>query len=192
MADSSSSYGNFGSLASDQYTKVFSSDTRQVHASEQYADYSFIAVLGLAQRLGVGFLPITWQIALGRMGKGGQGGINEALVNVQTSFAFKLFNRSQQHPFRAIAQEIVVLSHPIVRKHEHIITLEGICWDIPEDDQAWPVLVFQKSHFGDLYDFTKRERFQSLSVEDKLNLCADIGIAIRDMHHNGNTFHSES
>ena len=192
MTDSSSSYGNFSSLASDYYTKVFASGARPVHASEQYADYGFIAVLGLAQRMGVRFLPITWQTALGRIGKGGQAGINEALANIQTSFAFKLLHRPQQHPFKVIAQEIVVLSHPVVRKHEHIVTLEGICWDIPEDDQVWPVLVFQKSHFGDLCKLSKLKRFKDLLIEDKLSLCADIGIAIRDMHHNSNIPHSKS
>jgi Protein tyrosine and serine/threonine kinase len=187
MTDRSSSFfSDSSSLASDYNTKVFGSSARLVHASEQYAEYGFIAVLGLAQRLHVRFLPITWQAALDQIGKGGQARINEALVNVQTSFAFKLFNRPQQHPLSEIAQEMVVLSHPMVRKHEHIVTLEGICWDIPEDDQVWPVLVFQKSHLGDLYHFAKLERFKDLSIEERLNLCADIGIAIRDMHRNGN------
>ena len=115
------------SLASDSNTKIFGSSARPVHASNQYADYNFIAVLGLAQRLRIRFLPITWQAALGRVGKGGQAGIHQALINVQTSFAFKLFQRPQQHPFREIAQEMMALSHPVMRKHEHIITLEGIC-----------------------------------------------------------------
>ena len=68
---------------------------------------------------------------------------------------------------------MVALSHPVVRKHEHIVILEGICWDIPEDDQVWPVLVFQKSHHGDLHNFAKRKRFEELSIEDRSNLCTD-------------------
>ena len=180
--------GGFDSLASDPSTKKFGSSARPVYASEQYADYGFIAMLGLAQRLHVPFLPITWQAPLGQMGKGGQAGINEAFVNAQISFAFKLFHRPQQYPFREIAQEMVVLSHPMVRQHKHIITLGGICWDIPEDNQVWPILVFEKSHLGDLYRFARLERFKDLSIEDKLNLCADIGLAIRDMHRNGKLF----
>lgn len=185
MTDRSSSF--FSSLASDYNTKVFDSSVRPVRASEQYAEYGFIAVLGLAQRLHVRFLPIQWQKALGQIGKGGQAAINEALINLQMSFAFKLFKyRPPQYPFREITQEMAVLCHPVVRKHEHIVRLEGICWDISEDDSVWPVLVFQKSQFGDLHDsFAKWQRFKNLSIEDKLNLCADVGIAIRDMHHNG-------
>ncbi|KAL8904836.1 MAG: hypothetical protein Q9171_006900 [Xanthocarpia ochracea] len=186
MADQLSNFlGGFSSLASDSNTKIFTSSARPVHASEQYADYDFISLLGLAQRLHVGFLPIIWQAPLGQMGKGGQAGINEALANIQTSFAFKLFNRPQQHPLREVTQEIVALSHPVIRKHEYIVTLEGICWDIPEDDHVWPVLVFEKSHLGDLHSFAKREIFKDLSIEDRLNLCANVGIAIRDMHSNG-------
>ena len=180
--------GGFSSLASDFNTKILSSSARPVHASEQYADYDFIALLGLVQRLHIGFLPIIWQAPLGQTGRGGQAGINEALANIQKSFAFKLFSRPQQYAFREVIQEIVALSHPVIRKHEYIVTLEGICWDIPKDDHVWPVLVFEKSHLGDLHSFAKRERFKNLSIEDKVNLCADIGIAIRDMHSNGIVF----
>ena len=181
--------GGFDSLASDPSTKKFGSSARPVYASEQYADYGFIALLGLAQRLHVRFLPITWQAPLGQMGKSGQAGIKEALANAQISFAFKLFNHPQQHPYREIAQEMVVLSHPIVQQHKYIITLEGICWDIPEDSQVWPVLVFEKCYLGDLHRFARLERFKDLSVEDILNLCADVGLAIRDMHRNGKMFY---
>ena len=177
--------GGFSSLASDLNTKILSPSARPVHASEQYADYDFIAFLGLAQRLHVGFLPITWQAPLGQMGRGGQAGINEALANIQTSFAFKLFKHPQEHPFREVAQEIVALSHPVVQKHEYIVTLEGICWDVPENDHVWPVLVFEKSYLGDLHSFAKQEKFRNLSIEDRLNLCANVGIAVRDMHLNG-------
>ena len=189
MTDRSLGFSSgFDSLASNPSTKKFGSSAKPVHASEKYADYGFIALLGLAQRLHVRFLPITWQAPLGQIGKGGQAGINEALANAQISFAFKLFDRPQQHPFREIAQEMVVLSHPTVRQHEHIVTLEGICWDIPEDNQVWPVLVFEKSHLGDLHRFAGLESFKDLSIEDKLKLCANIGLAIRDMHGNGNMF----
>ena len=106
--------GGFDSLASDPSTKKFGSSARPVYASEQYADYGFIAMLGLAQRLHVRFLPITWQAPLGHIGKGGQAVINEASANTQISFAFKLFDRPQEHLLREITQEIVVLSHPMI------------------------------------------------------------------------------
>lgn len=84
---------------------------------------------------------------------------------------------------------MAVLGHPAIREHKHIVRLEGICWDIPSDDEVRPILVFQKTHLGDLQRFVKLERFKNLSIKDRLNLCADIGIAIRDMHHIGSVLY---
>jgi hypothetical protein len=187
-SQSLSSFGQYSSLADDPQTKELGHSARPTCAPTQYADYGFIALLGLAQRLRIRFLPITWQEALGRIGNGGQAGINQALINIQTSFAFKRFSLPDRDPFRETIQEMVVLSHSVVLQHEHIVTLEGICWDIPQDERVWPVLVFQKSHLGDLDKFARSEKFKNLSIEDRLNLCADVGIAIRDMHCSGNIF----
>ena len=173
------------SLALSVSTKTLGESARPVNASQVYANYDFIDFLGLAQRLRVPFLPITWQAPLSPIGRGGQGTINQALANAQTSFAFKLFKHPQYQPFREIAQEMAILSHPAVRTHEHIANLQGVCWDIPSADQVWPVLVFEKSHLGDLYRFSNTESFAELTIDDKLNLCADIGMALRDMHGNG-------
>lgn len=182
MADRGMTYVDSSSLATNINVTEFGPSARPVHASERYANYDFIAVLGLAQRLGILFLPITWQ-ALDEIGRGGQAKINQALVNIETSFAFKRFN--SPHPFQEIAQEMEALSRPIIRKHEHIVRLEGVCWDITDDDRVWPVLVFQKTHLGALHEFVRSERFRNLSIDDRLNLCAEIGIAIKDMHASG-------
>lgn len=155
-------------------------------APYRFAGYDFIALLGLIQRLKIDFLPVTWQGALGSIGEGRQATINQALANVQMSFAFKLFHRSQQDSFRPIIQEMVALSHPVIQKHRHIVRLEGICWDVSSNSEIWPVLVLQKSRLGDLCRFARSEAFKNVSIGDKLNICADIGIAIRDMHCNGN------
>jgi hypothetical protein len=80
---------------------------------------------------------------------------------------------------------MIMLSHHAIQDHPYVVTLEGICWDIPRDgDQVWPVLVFEKSIHGDLFQFVKAGRGSALSIQEKLKLCTDIGIAIRDMHSN--------
>ena len=167
-------------------TNYFGTSAAPLHAPSQYADYGFIAVLGLAQRLRVPFLPMTWQTAMAQIGEGGQAEISQAVANVETSFAFKRFKQTDYDPFREIVQEMVVLSHSAIQNHEHIVSLEGICWDIPHDNKVWPVLVFEKSQLGDLYKFANTKKFNVQSMTDKLNLCVDVGIAIRDMHCNGN------
>lgn len=179
------------SLYESNSITTFSQSSRPSRPADQYADYGFIAVLALAQRLHVSFLPLTWQAALPELGKGGQAGVNQALINSQISFAFKRFgppstdSYGERTPFQEIVCEMIMLSHPSIRQHPYIVTLEGICWDIPGDgEQVFPVLVFQKSHFGDLQRFAKEGMGQDLSLEERLKLCADIGIAIRDMQSN--------
>src|ERR1700722_17256900 len=167
------------SLQSDPRITRFGASATLVHPGEDYSEYGFIAVLGLAQRLKVDLLPITWQAPLGPIGRGGQGEINQALVNVQTSFAFKHFDHAKCDPFKEAIQEMVVLSHPVVQDHLHIVKLLGICWDIPQDDEVWPVLVFEKAHLGDLYHFAQSGKGKNLSLEDMLKICVDVGIAIR-------------
>ena len=175
------------SLEEDPLTTRFGASATPVYPGKDYSDYGFIAVLGLAQRLNIDLLPITWQAPLGPIGQGGQGEINQALVNLQTSFAFKCFDHARSDPFRETIQEIVVLSHPLVQDHPHIVKLIGICWDIPQDDHVWPVLVFEKTHLGDLYRFARSGKWKHLSLKDKLKICVDVGIAIRDMHLNSRT-----
>lgn len=184
--DQSRSFGEVSSIGEDSYTKEFGPSAKSTRTSSQYANYDFLAVLGLAQRLRIRFLPITWQTGLDGIERGGQAQINQALANVQISFAFKRFHHLNSDLFKETVQKMVVLNHSMIQKHEHIVRLEGICWDISQDDKIWPILIFQKSHFGDLYSFAKLEKFKSLSMEDKCDLCANIGVAIRDMHCNSN------
>jgi hypothetical protein len=173
------------------------SSATPVLPAAQYADYGFIAVLALAQRLRIDFLPITLQAPLDILGRGAQGVIYQTLINSQTSFAFKRFHKNRQNDenkgisFQDIISEMIVLSHPSIREHPYIVRLEGICWDIPQDDQVWPVLVFQKTHLGDLCHFAISGKGRNLRVEDRLKLCTDIGIAIRDMHSYSKRSHTK-
>lgn len=175
-------------ISQSSLATTFSPSATVYRPAAQHADYGLIAILGLAQRLRIDLLPITWQTALGPVGEGGQAEVNQALINLQSSFAFKRFKgnlltqSSQETPCQDIVGEMIMLSQPSIRKHPHIVRLEGICWDIPNDSYVWPVLVFQKTHLGDLYHFMRSAKGQDLSMRDRLVLCADVGVAIRDMH----------
>lgn len=151
------------------------------------ADYGFIALLGLIQRLGIEILPLTWQAARGsleedgRGGRGGQAKIYQSEISPGASFAFKRFSRNDYHE---IVSELLILTHEVVRKHPYIIHLEGLCWDVRGDDDVRPVLVFEKSSLGDLFYFMKAGGGEMMSINNRLRLCVEIGIAIRDMHAN--------
>lgn len=193
------------SLEADPHVACFGANATSTYPGGAYSDYGFISVLGLAQRLKIDLLPITWQALLGLVGQS-RATINQALVDVQTSFAFKRFSHNGTDPLQETSQEMATLGHPLVRDHPHIVQLIGICWDIPQDDQqtsedhqviptddqdiledirVWPVLVFEKSHLGDLYHFARHGKGKGFSLEDKLKICADVCIAIRDMHLSG-------
>jgi hypothetical protein len=140
----------------------------------------------------IDFLPISWQPALARVGKGGSGEIRQSQISLQISFAFKVLHvkypedtrrLSNQEIFRALMAEVSVLGHSLIRGHPNIITIQGICWHIdPETDQVWPVLVFEKSQYGHLGVFMRSADGQIMSLESKINICASIAMAISDMH----------
>lgn len=150
--------------------------------------YNFLSFLATAQELQIPFLPITWEAARQDIGKGGTSRISEALINLQTSFAFKRIHsdskrdKTEQQIFHTLINEITVLGHPFVREHSNIAQLQGICWDIAPNDKPWPVLVIEKTQFGDLYNFAQLPVGREIGIAERVKLCVDIGTAIRDMH----------
>ncbi|XWX01596.1 hypothetical protein V2A60_009624 [Cordyceps javanica] len=159
----------------------------EVSKSEADAEkFNFLSFLATAQALEIQFLPIAWD-ASGTIGGGGTSFVHQILVNANTSFAFKTCykqNKTEAQIFRALITEIAILSQPFVRDHANIVQLHAISWDISrEDDKPWPVLVFEKSHLGDLYHFA-RHGGRDMTLEERLSFCADIGKAIVDMHSN--------
>jgi len=156
--------------------------------------YNLITFLGVIQKLQIEILPITWQAAWQAIGGGATGKINEALVDLHTSFAFKCVsdrqkeNEPESKIIQALINEVIVLGHPSIRKHSNIVELQGICWDVAFDskgnNKVWPVLVFEKSQYGDLYDFAMLPVGRELRFMERLKLCIDVSIAISDMHFN--------
>jgi hypothetical protein len=153
-----------------------------------------ITFLAVIQKLKISILPITWQAARQAIGVGATGRINEALINLHTSFAFKCVtdkqkqNNAEEGIICTLINEVVALGHPLIRQHPNIAELQGICWDVTTneqgEDKVWPVLVFEKSQYGDLYNFVTLPVGRELGFAERLKLCVDIGIAISDMHLN--------
>ncbi|KAF6515568.1 hypothetical protein HZS61_004309 [Fusarium oxysporum f. sp. conglutinans] len=150
-------------------------------------NFNLLSFLATVQHLQIQFLPLAWDVGRGLVGIGGTSRIHQALMDINTSFAFKTFHKRhipEERVFRSLTTEITVLSQPFVREHPNISQLQGISWDIsPDDDKPWPVLVFEKSHLGDLYHFVQHSG-KNMSLEERLGLCSDIGNAIMDMHAN--------
>ena len=155
----------------------------------EVSEYDLITFLAVVQKMQVGILPITWQSAPVEIARGGTSAIYEASMKSQTSFALKCVpDRQKQkllktNSFQTLINEVTMLSQ--LRGHPNIIDLQGICWDLTTEDEVWPVLVFEKAPFGDLYDFLKRPVGRDLSFHERLSLCVDIGNAVIDMHSHG-------
>jgi Protein tyrosine and serine/threonine kinase len=156
----------------------------------------FLAFLAIVQKLKIDFLPITWQPALDEIGRGATGKIRESLINLQTSFAFKVAKDTTsvesmdetirrveiRKLFQALISELSVLGHPSFREHPNVISLLGICWDVLPSGTVWPVFVFEKTSLRDLWIFAKSEEGKNVPIDMRLKLCADIANAIADLH----------
>lgn len=105
-------------------------------------------------------------------GGGGTAKIDQALVNLQTSFDFKRIKQKDKAKteliFREVISEIIVLSRPAIRQHPNIVELQGLRWDIPPDDKVRPVLVLEKSHFRDLCQFLRLPVGKDLLNNEKM------------------------
>ena len=147
-----------------------------------------LTFLSVVQKLDIDFLPVTWQPALDSIGRGATAEIRQASVNLQTSFAFKHIRWSRMAEdeaeiFQALIAEILVLGHPLIRKHHKIVTLEGISWDVINGGESiLPVLVFKKAQHGSLLDFMEHDIGRRLHFRDRVYLCAEIAEAVVQMH----------
>lgn len=153
--------------------------------------FDFLPFLATAQALQIEFLPIAWDNGADYIGLGGTSVLEQALVTADTSFAFKTFRerslcekRPKEYTYQILIHEITILSQSLMRQHTNVAQLQGICFEIsPDDDEPWPVLVFEKSHLGDLWSFSKRKG-QDLTVDERLGICADVTRAVIAMHAN--------
>ncbi|PVI08328.1 kinase-like protein [Periconia macrospinosa] len=148
--------------------------------------YGLISFLGLAQRLNVKFLPNRWMTGLQLLGNRGHGG--QATILETPSLAFKRFKPrnpyydDQGDRFQEPVNELIALKSDTIHKHAHMTQLKGLCWDFAENNKVYPVFVFDMSSLGDLYYFASAGEGQNMAFNERLQLCVDIGLALRSLH----------
>ncbi|KAI3322011.1 hypothetical protein HD806DRAFT_500721 [Xylariaceae sp. AK1471] len=167
---------------------------REIVSGTATRKFDFLTFLSVAQALQIRFLNIKWNEAREAAGSGGTSQVDQAVANVQSSFAFKRVKNNSKVKdviYQALTNEIAVLGHDAVREHPNIAQLQGIGWDISqEDDVPWPVLIFEKTELGNLYEFASSHKGRRMGMNERLNICADLGVAIADMHMN-NIIHGD-
>ena len=142
----------------------------------------FLTVL---QHLDVDILPITWQPALDSLGRGKFTFVNQSLVNVRTSFAFK--RSGAKFLYEDLLKEISILKIPRIRDHPNVNTLVGVCWEISVDPRlalpdVRPVLVFPKAHGGSLKTFMAGKEGAKLELHEILCICLEVCQAMEVLH----------
>jgi hypothetical protein len=151
-------------------------------------DY-FMYFLATAQMGDVDFLPIVWQSDLDQVAIGGTAVIRQSFLNLKLSYVFKRIIREkvdEPYAFHALASEVFILGHREIRGHDNIVRLVGICWDfVSANEPIWPVLVFEKSQYGDLEQFMESKPGLGLDLKARMKLCTDIAAAIVLMHFHG-------
>ncbi|KAF5614656.1 serine threonine kinase [Fusarium tjaetaba] len=188
-------------------SRLFSSEGVSQH-SNSTSGWNLITFLAVVQKLEIKILPVAWEPGRQLIGRGGTSQINQSVVTLQASFAFKRvseedrLNKTEEDIYRCLINEVLVLCHPRVRGHSNILDLQGVCWDVsPENQDAaspdlekqyriWPVLVFEKSQLGDLFDFAGRPNTQKLTIMERWMICLDIGKAIAHMQ-SSNVIHGD-
>ena len=176
----------------------FSSKVKISCSSSTKSQHNLLSFLATAQALRIELLPITWQSARPQLGGGATSSINEALADLHTSFIFKRIRGSEKREesnegiFGVFTNEIKILCSPSIRENQHFAQLQGICWDIENDGRVWPVLLFEKSHLGDLCSFMDTPAGQNLRIDERLKICIDIGKALSALHGCGESREAQS
>lgn len=149
-------------------------------SSQIYPDnpqFYFYVLLGVAQDMQIDFLPITHQAALGELGHGSTCDIRQIFINPEFYLVFK-----RLHRLPIALNEIIIYTIPQLRHHTNILQLQGISWEVFENDYVLPNLVFEKAGFGDCGTFLNSDRGRRLSIEDRLKICSQIAAALGDLH----------
>lgn len=161
------------------------------HQDSTHAHFDFISTLALAQERNLDFLPIKWRpdVDDGPLNilRGGTARINQLPMTTDLRLAFKIVKVVDESnlldwskTYRALFNEIAILTFPHLRGHPNIVQLEGLAWDI-EEERIMPVLVLEKSSCGDAAKFFISEE-NTLGLDEKLKLCSDIGSALMHLH----------
>lgn len=184
----SSQGGQVGSEASSSLDapsdEVFESKCSTL-SDTTYQRASFLEVLASAQTLGIEIISTTWNPNLEKLGAGATAKINQNLISIQTSFAFKNTKGPLEDSFRVLLCELAVLGHPLVQRHPNISQLLGICWEYCSEEDVRPVLVFEKLSHGNLGAFLTSTDGRELTSEKRLSVCAQVATAIASMHQYG-------
>jgi serine/threonine protein kinase len=180
-----------------------SSNTTRSDQQIRRIPFDLIDFLESVQRLRFEYLPIQWQAAQEGFDLGGTSRLDQLPLDIETTFAFKRVGDDDKHDkpqaeiFEALTNEVEILGHPLLRTHPHIVEIQGVTWDVlplrpKQEDEVlndcsyslWPVLVFERSYYGNMFAFLRTAKGRELDTTQRLTFCVDIATAITHLHVN--------
>ena len=144
-----------------------------------------ITFMSVVQWSHADILTMTWHPELESLGEGDSGEIRQAVIDLQTNFAFKRLKRRNDlaSSYRAVMSEILVLQSPSIRSHPNVAKLIGVCWETDAGSgDIWPVLISEKADCGDLREFMGTESGRMMSIQARVQLCIDVARGILELH----------
>ncbi|KAL9611241.1 MAG: hypothetical protein Q9167_004095 [Letrouitia subvulpina] len=173
---------------------LISRSTLPARKADERFHYDLLMFMSLAAKFGVDFVTLTWQPALERLGQGASSTVQQGQIDAHINLAFKraktdLENYSgSENPkamkFKTIIFELVALE--LLRNHPNVGDLLGVAWETDaETKEVWPVLLTERSTYGNMATFLDSEDGRTLSTEEKLKLLEDIAGACLAMHRLG-------
>ncbi|CEI67966.1 hypothetical protein FVEN_g7761 [Fusarium venenatum] len=86
-----------------------------------------------------------------------------------------------ERSYKALANELRVLSHPPLMEHENIVNIKTIGWTrLDACSAAWmPMIVLEFAHLGTLTEYLSTEK---LGIDSKLQVARDVGTGLQALH----------
>ncbi|KAI0858827.1 hypothetical protein F4860DRAFT_287009 [Xylaria cubensis] len=196
------------SMISRPTEPFYSPEVEDISGGNLPADFhpDLLSFITICQHHKIDIWPLYWDIKLDMLGKGATGDVRQAIIDLESQFAFKRFishratrpnngelpklstYNSNEKLFTSLVSEVVILNQPEIRRHEHIVNIAGIAFDVegssPDSLEIWPLLIMSKAQHGNLMNFLASERGRMLDFLIRLEFCAQIGSAISTMHSN--------
>jgi hypothetical protein len=178
-------------------TRVYKQATRGNPHAQEVEAANLLNFMTIIQRTKVSLLPISPHKALGALGRGLSGSIQQATADVATVFAFKegvpdktLRDSNDTQDWYSLITEITILQHKWVRNSHRFADLVGVSFYVQSSPsrRAWPLIVTSRANRGDLAAFLSNQEPQSLTDAIRRLLFAEVLEAIYILRECGNIF----
>jgi hypothetical protein len=166
---------------------------RSLVSPKEFESASLTDFLCTLQHGNVALLPVSPHKALGILGRGLSGLIQQSIADLSTSLTFKegvpsrnIHDTEQDQDWYSLITETTILEHGPVKANPHFVDLLGVSFSVPPAQasapRAWPLLITSKVNRGDLSTILRDEASHHLSSDMRMMLFAELSEAVFVLH----------